>query len=129
MPYQVITTVHVSAERIANCFVGAFESGVCSWISSVRLVEGNPVDEVYYACEKMIDSPGWKMNIRYDDPDEREGTFNGSSYIGWAEVQKGLETMAKRYPHHFADLIRCNDDGETHDVFMQCVILGEVVYG
>lgn len=129
MPYQVITTVQVPAERIANCFVGAFESGVCSWIHSVRLEEGSPVDEIAYACETMLDQSGWSFLIQYDAPSEREGTFTGKAYVGWSQVQAGLEVMAKDYPQHFADLIKENDDAVTHDVFMQCVILGEVVYG
>jgi hypothetical protein len=44
-------------------------------------------------------------------------------------VTKGLEIMATKYARHFADLVSENDDADTHDVFLQCALFGEVVYG
>ena len=44
-------------------------------------------------------------------------------------VQRGLQTMAEKYPRHWGDFIRENEDAITGDVFIQCCLLGEVVYG
>ena len=44
-------------------------------------------------------------------------------------IKKGLITMAKKEPQHFADLLSDNDDNTTGDVFLQCCLFGKVVYG
>lgn len=44
-------------------------------------------------------------------------------------IEKGLQVMADKYPRHFNDIITENDDAETADVFVQCAVLGEVVFG
>lgn len=37
--------------------------------------------------------------------------------------------MAEKDPVHFDDLLGESDDAITHDVFMQHVIFGEIIYG
>jgi hypothetical protein len=37
--------------------------------------------------------------------------------------------MAKDYDWHFMNIITEDDDAITADVWLQCVLLGEVVYG
>lgn len=41
----------------------------------------------------------------------------------------GLQTMATKYPQHFNSLVGENDDAETGDVFLQCCLFGEIVFG
>ena len=44
-------------------------------------------------------------------------------------VKRGLTIMAKKQPDHFADLLKDNADNNTSDVFLQCALLGDVLYG
>ena len=44
-------------------------------------------------------------------------------------IQKGLEVMGQKYPKHFADFLSENDDANTGDIFLQCCIFGECIYG
>jgi len=44
-------------------------------------------------------------------------------------IQRGVKIMAEKYPRHFGDWIAENDDATTGDVFLQCCLFGEVVYG
>lgn len=44
-------------------------------------------------------------------------------------IERGLEIMARDYPRHFSDFRSENEDAITGDVFLQCALLGEVVYG
>jgi len=37
--------------------------------------------------------------------------------------------MAEKYPRHFANFAQEAEDAETGDVFIQCCVLGEIVYG
>jgi len=43
-------------------------------------------------------------------------------------LQRGLTIMAERYPSHMSDFINENEDAVTGDVFIQCALLGEIVY-
>jgi hypothetical protein len=44
-------------------------------------------------------------------------------------IKKGLEVFASKYPRHFADFVSENDDASTGDVFLQCCLFGELVFG
>ena len=41
----------------------------------------------------------------------------------WAQI------MADKFPRHFANILNENDDAETGDVFLQCCLWGDIVYG
>ena len=44
-------------------------------------------------------------------------------------VEAGLAIMARKYPRHFLDLALEQDDAATHDVLLQYVVFGEIIYG
>ena len=37
--------------------------------------------------------------------------------------------MAQEYPQHFLDAVTENDDAITADVFFQCIVFNDVIYG
>jgi CBS domain-containing protein len=41
----------------------------------------------------------------------------------------GLQTMADNYPNHWHDFINDNEDAATSDVFLQCCLYGEAIFG
>ena len=43
--------------------------------------------------------------------------------------ERGLRVMSKKYPRHWGNFLAENEDAETGDVFIQCALLGEVIYG
>jgi hypothetical protein len=53
---------------------------------------------------------------------------NTEHYLDLAAVERGLKVMAEKYPHHLANFLKDNEDAETGDVFVQCSVLGEIVY-
>lgn len=44
-------------------------------------------------------------------------------------IQNGLKVMAEKAPSHFGDFMDDTHDAITADVFLQCCLLGEIVYG
>jgi hypothetical protein len=44
------------------------------------------------------------------------------------KIKKGLTVMAKKYPSHFADIIKGDYDNTTGDIFLQCCIFGKIIY-
>ena len=49
--------------------------------------------------------------------------------LNFTTMKQGIQIMADKYPEHFANVINENDDAETGDVFLQCCLFGEVVFG
>lgn len=58
--------------------------------------------------------------------DKEDGS---ESFMTWTRIENGTNTMAEKYERHFMDVIMENDDAVTADVWFQCVLLDEVVYG
>jgi hypothetical protein len=76
--------------------------------------------------------------VVYDLYDEDAEDFDGdiSTFPETAKhpltienVKKGLDVMRDKYPRHWADLVEENDDLITGDVWLQCAVFGELVYG
>lgn len=44
-------------------------------------------------------------------------------------VERGMTIFLSKYPRHFADFMAENEDACTGDVFLQCCLFGEAVYG
>lgn len=44
-------------------------------------------------------------------------------------IAKGFTIFKQKYSRHYQDLMDENDDAETGDVLLQCIVLGEVCYG
>lgn len=55
--------------------------------------------------------------------DEEQG------FLDLESVKRGLDVMAAKYPRHFGDFASEGEDGGTGDVFLQCALFGDVVYG
>lgn len=53
----------------------------------------------------------------------------GPFLLNLKAVERGLGVMFQKYPHHYADFQKDNADAVTGDVFLQCCLLGDVVYG
>lgn len=125
---RIALTATVDWSKIVNAIIGAFEGGSTYWLRSAdyvytpKGVEGNPM----YA-ETAFWSKGGKMKLHYDDPeiDERCATKD----VSLIEIKAGLRSMSEKDPRHFGDLLSENDDADTHDVFIQHVLFGEVIYG
>ena len=129
---KVMLPVEVDLHRIGDLLVTAFEGGANYWY---LIDEFHPPTEKYRWDEegqayRHVDHPlspdGWLV-ITTKDGD----SINGSTRwrLDREALVKGLGTMARRYPRHFADWMGEQDDAETGDVFLQCCLFGEVIYG
>lgn len=122
----------VKLEDIANLLVSAFDpavrgSGYWCEISGDRKPEKMTFqlspEQVYRYCDYPLNEGG-ELYIKDIEADKGE-TYT----LNLASIRKGLEIMAREYPRHWADFIGDNDDATTADVFVQCCVLGEVLYG
>lgn len=126
----ITAPIEVPAERVANCFIGGMESGYSPWFGGVLAKSGtfSPAG-IWYAEAEFFANP-FTITVKYDSGEDDEGSFASQKVITNADLPKALALMAQgTYATHFGDLMSERDDAETHDVFMQFLILGEVIYG
>ena len=118
---NVIATVEIKDQCITDMLTNALEGGSTYWARKVK-------DEDFAGMEFASEAPmaGGKFTLVHDDP-EGDGLLDTT--ITRERCKQGLQTMANDYPRHFANLIAQDDDAETADVFLQCVVFDEVIFG
>ena len=85
--------------------------------------------------DAYVESEGGEYFARYDIENPNyclrvSDAESGSTYnVTLESFVNGLGVMAKRYPQHFKNVITENHDAETGDVFVQCSVFGEIVFG
>lgn len=127
----VSATVEVPFKRITDCITGAIEGGSTYWCNRFTNLPASEDlrSEIRSRGDVWYDEPefwerGGGAHVEFDKPTDDDPGFRDIGHL-----QAGLATMAQIAPSHFADLINETDDATTHDVFLQCVLLGEIVYG
>lgn len=131
-PFTVTIPFTLSPRRVADMLIGAFEGGSSSWVqgayaSNWSCPEGHRTP--WYDDETFVASPEFAFEIEYDDPEGEEGAFTATKVITQVEIVAGLEKMAKESTGAFSNILNETDDAEDADVFLQYVVLGEIVYG
>lgn len=120
-------TIPVSTETIVSTFNTALEVGSGYWLQEIDwghigdIAENSQERYEYLHNAIEDDDDRWELHLTEDDG--KRHVMNQQKL--WA----GLHTMAKDHPRHFDDMINDNGDAITADIFLQCVLLGDVVYG
>lgn len=121
----------ISLQTISYLLVSAFEGGSNYWYSDLKFnkdkapnVEKLKKDgiEFYEDCRHSYWALGGEMEVQEDET----GDYH---VLNLETIKKGLEVMADKYDWHFADILEETDDATTGDVFLQCCLFGELVYG
>jgi hypothetical protein len=137
---KIKTTIQVDRQRLSNLLCCAFEGGSNHWY---RIEEYNaPKDENLFhsmgMCEtfRSLDYPlseGGSLLVSdfqiAEDVKESALPDGKPVLLNLDRLCKGLSVMIEKYPRHYADFKDENEDAYTGDVFLQCCIFGEVVYG
>jgi len=102
----------------------AFEGGSNYWIARVETVGGKKAK----GREFVQDEPflGGTLIVHLNDPGDREG---GTIPLTRESMAVGLAVMARVCPRQFAHVTSDGGDADTGDCFLQCCVLGEVMYG
>jgi hypothetical protein len=122
----------ISSEMIADMVIGAFEGGITYWCAKARPVE--PCEDCvtyqdkspWYARAALYENDFKIRIVQHDEHKEGAGT---DVFMTPASVQQGLSTMATKYPEHFSDMLTGNWDATTADVFVQCCVFNDLIYG
>ncbi len=115
---------------VYNMLVGALEGGSNYWywfgdktmdrvFAATPEMNGEPtVDRILMAVQR-----GTVVNVFDYEDKTKLGTLTPES---WAKAEK---LMIEKHRRHLGDVLNENDDANTHDVFFQLAVIGELTYG
>src|SRR5271168_2961038 len=129
-------TLNLNDERLSNLLCSAFEGGSNYWY--MIEVSHRPVnfdryrtskEQIYPHIDYPMNTGGYLLISANGDGEQEE--INGKKIwkLDLASMKKGTRVFAEKYPRHFADVLDETDDSTTGDVFLQCCLFGEVIYG
>ena len=119
--HDVKVTFPFTESMVFCLLTSAFEGGSNYWIGGAD-VEGIPAE----SWEYLQDVPLIEGGVLWISVSEEDGK---RYRLYWEAIVRGLITMSKKEPRHFFDAAKEDGDGITGDVFLQCCLFDEVVYG
>jgi hypothetical protein len=130
-PMEIQTITKIKMDRLHDLLCTALEGGVGYWcqITKYNPAEGKTKKDYQYPHLDII-FDGGSITVR-DCISEGEGCdpeFEPKD-VTLEDLKKGLTIMAEKYDWHFNNFINDNDDAETGDVFFQCAVMGDIVFG
>lgn len=113
---KVMVEIDIPDSVITDNLTAAFEGGSNYWIDKVGIEILGIGD---YASEMVM--TGGTLTIHTED---------GSIYaLNGTLAKSGVIAMQRLYPEHFANFYKENGDATTADIFLQCCLFGEAIYG
>jgi len=112
-------TLEIAEENLHNHVTSAIESsGGCRYWAEINVHEHQLGWANYFTATFKV-------------TEESSGeAVQGKSYrLSIPKIMKGLAVLAKKYPHHFCDILKEDGDATTGDVLVQCALFGDIVYG
>jgi hypothetical protein len=119
---NVTLTQTVDEQRLKDLLCNAIEGGSNYWCASMDRMGGVTRKQAEYRQDVPFVSGGWLEVVDGEDEGKKHR-------LDRAAIEKGLQVFAEKYPKHFADMMAENDDATTGDVFLQCCIFGDAIYG
>ena len=117
----VTTSIEVTKKRLSDLLCGAAEGGSAYWARS------NDNNHKEVGAEYWFEAPLYENGFFTIEDQTYDKKYEYRVTLG--EIEKGLQVMAELYPKHYADFMSENEDAITGDVFLQCCIFNEVIYG
>lgn len=125
-----ITSAELPIEKVRDLLTCAFEGGSTYWYRDLEVVtypNGMSKDHFKHSEHTNlfwhIDVPireGGKTRLVDEEGDKH--------ILDLSAIAKGVQAFSK-YPRHLKAALTDCDDAETGDVFLQCCVFGEIVYG
>jgi hypothetical protein len=137
MKFNIVASI--TREDVSGLLVSALEGGSNYWYEIVG--EQIPKkSDLFYMNEKDRKENKVFSHIQFPlsrgggltvvDKCLDEAKHKGKKWtLNLSTIEDGLNTMLKKYPRHFADFLSGDYDAETGDVFLQCCLFGDAVYG
>lgn len=120
----IILKIELEKEKVLkdidNLLINALETYSGYWAAIAKVGTEKSIKDLYYV--------GKDITVREKEASDSYSIVK-SKKLTIDKLLEGFTIMANKYPRHFSDVLTENDDAETADVFLQCCVLGSVIYG
>ncbi|WFU52215.1 hypothetical protein QA639_21140 [Bradyrhizobium pachyrhizi] len=115
--------IEVSAQKVTDQIISAFEGGSNYWIDKVTAKKGRELatERPWYADPKV-----WSSDFLIEVLAEEDSRVH---LLTPAKINEGFAYLSTKYPSRIAEIVEENGDAETGDVFLQACLFGDIVYG
>lgn len=124
---RIMVTTYVSRDLLEDTLCDALEGGSNYWYCIEKA--SAPADKPAYLHEYPLRGGSLWFSAKGDDGDDVEIEGSKRWVLDEFTMRKGAETMARMWPRHWGNLITENGDAETADVFLQCALFGDIIFG
>jgi hypothetical protein len=120
--HKITAPIEIPEQRMKDLLCNAFEGGSNYWYQIKEFCNPDNVKVEY----KHLDIPFLENghlivgDMEEDQPDAK---------LDLQTMINGLKIMAEKYPWHFNNFMGEMDDAETGDVFLQCSLWGDIIFG
>jgi len=147
---KITRTFTITRQQVIDLLSSALEGGSNYWYWNLDYTldetSAKEVEEVSGGVFRGYWAPfsGGRMTLEIQENSAGIPYWDGEGE-GWAKVegdepgrtwvldldalQRGMAIMSERYPRNFADLQSENGDANTGDVYLQCCLFGQIVFG
>jgi len=126
--FKAIVPMTFTQQQIKDLLCCGMEGGIGYWAVIVAYEPEGVCDqddvEFPHLDVPFLDGGCIIMQVTDSGPDETPESL----VLDREALQRGSQVMAEKYPRHMASLVNDNTDSETGDVFIQCCVLGEIIY-
>jgi hypothetical protein len=133
VPAGYYVALNITPQMMADQITTALEGGSNSWLRKFHAraltVTGGPTNDDPWYAQACHWHQGYLIEVEFDDPDHDEGSFDGRKELKYGDMARGLRLLAEKNPRQFANIITEDGDADTADALMQCIVLGDLVYG
>lgn len=119
--YEVTTTHTFTAKDLSDLIITAIEGGSGYWCERIVIMDADG-ESLSYQDETLFERP---FDL-YADECEDGQTYVARHDLDNSAFGRALELMPA---HHRNNFINDNWDAETADVFLQCALFEEIIYG
>ena len=135
----ITTTIEIDSDRVRDLLVTAFEGGSSYWYADLEpgRKPTSPDTTKYGAWHAVYPTTGG--SVTFADAEDAYHGSDGKPFVSTdakgrylldaTAIKRGFSAMSDAYPLRFAHWQTEDDDAEDADVFLQCCIFGEVIYG
>lgn len=126
---KITITKDIELQRISDLLCCALEGGSNYWymIEAYKQpmmwdFDSNETEGKHYAQDYPLNAGG---ALKISDMEDDDKIY----WLNMDAIKKGLQVMADKFPVHFGDFLGEDEDAATGDIFLQCCLFGDIIYG
>lgn len=118
----------ITSQHICDQIITAIEGGINYWCAGAILVRPDKstlAETPWYSDPKLYEQD-FLIKVALHEPHEDDKI---DYELTPDAIRKGLAVLAEKYKWRINEIVTEDGDAETGDVFLQCCLFGEIVYG